>query len=123
MALFTSTIRPFLCAETEIPVNAQLAPEIVNLEGSATAAVEVELRAQIRGESVVVQQRCDVTLHGRGALVWDDVGRAAAFITPADPTVEATRVSGASTVDPHGTPALADVAEDGTEPRGGQPGG
>jgi hypothetical protein len=73
----------------EVALKARLAPETLNLEGPTQVRVEVGLRAEIGGEPVSLQAGRDVVLHGRGALVWDDVRRAAAFVTTGDPAVEA----------------------------------
>ena len=73
----------------QVALKAQLAPETLNLEGPTQVRVEVGLRAEVEGEPVEMQTGRDVVLHGRGALAWDDVRRAAAFVTTGDPAVEA----------------------------------
>jgi len=72
-----------------ITLRAVLDPKVLNLEGANPVQAEIALSCQIGEQTISVQESYTLTAHGRGALTWDDLGRAAAFITPEDRNVAA----------------------------------
>jgi ligand-binding sensor domain-containing protein len=74
-------------SEVEIPVYASLRPESLAIEGALPVSAEVSLSFAAGEQRISVQETHDLLIHGRGALRWDHVGRAAAFITPTSPAV------------------------------------
>ena len=61
------------------------------LERSASAPVRAEVAISFEqgDQTLSLKQTQEITVHRRGALQWDHIGRAAAFVTPTDEVVEA----------------------------------
>jgi len=72
-----------------IPLHAILQEEILDLEGAIPAHAEVALSCELGEQTFSIKESKNITLYGRGALTWDDLGRAAAFITPEDHSISA----------------------------------
>jgi hypothetical protein len=70
-----------------IPLYAILNEEILDLEGAIPVQAEVALSCDLGGQTFSFKETSNITLYGRGALIWDTVGRAAAFITPEERNV------------------------------------
>ena len=73
----------------EIALHLALDPAIVQLQGTLSVRAEVELEFAQGEQIAAFKGDPELTVHGRGALRWDQVGRAAAFITPKDARVAA----------------------------------
>lgn len=73
----------------EVPLQAVLDEGILELQGAKPFQAEVALSCQVGEQTVSVKEAKAITVYGRGALTWDDLGRAAAFVTPEDPQVSA----------------------------------
>ena len=70
-----------------IPLHVTLGEELLDLEDSKPIEAEVELVFQIKEQTYSVKKTKDIVVYGKGSLAWDDLGRAAAFVTPEDPAV------------------------------------
>ncbi|MBI2502556.1 MAG: hypothetical protein HYW07_04910 [Candidatus Latescibacteria bacterium] len=72
----------------QVEVKALLDEQVLNLKETVPVQAEVSL-AVASGEqrSIAEKAKQEILLHGRGALTWAPVGKAAAFITPDDPAV------------------------------------
>ena len=81
----------------ELPANSSqyvefrpiLDPAILELEEPTPVQAEVALSFAAGEQTISIEETKELTVYGRGALRWDDVARAAAFITPTDPHIEA----------------------------------
>lgn len=69
-----------------IDLKAQLTAAILQAEETRLLQAEVEVEF-VADQIVTLKEKLEITLYGRGALRWDQVGRAAAFITSTDPAV------------------------------------
>ncbi|MDA0685108.1 MAG: triple tyrosine motif-containing protein, partial [Bacteroidetes bacterium] len=67
-----------------VTFEAVLNERVLDLEGEIKAQAEVSLSCEIGGQTVSIKEPYNLTVHGRGALTWDHLGRAAAFVTPVD---------------------------------------
>ncbi|NKB68698.1 MAG: hypothetical protein GKR89_16665 [Candidatus Latescibacteria bacterium] len=76
-------------SEQRVDLTAHLDPDILTVQETVQTQAEVELSFAQGDQTIAVRESRDITLHGRGALRWDQVGRAAAFVTSADPGVAA----------------------------------
>lgn len=74
-------------ASVTVPVSAVFDEGILGLESSRPVQARVSLSCQVGDQIVSVTEPCDLMLHRSGALTWDELGRAAAFITPEAQTV------------------------------------
>ena len=72
-----------------LPLEVTLSDDVLERQGSAPVQAEVSLSCEIGEKVISVRQSHTVTLHGRGALTWDETAKAAAFVTPDDPQVAA----------------------------------
>ena len=63
--------------------------DLLQIQNDRLVQAEIELLFEFGGQELVVGQRRDVAIYKPGALRWDIVGRAAAFITPTDSLVTA----------------------------------
>ena len=81
------TLAPHTTREVEL--RALLDPAIVHLGGNVSVETKVVVSISSGDQVRAIQAAREVTVYGRGALRWDHVGRAAAFITSTDPTVDA----------------------------------
>jgi streptogramin lyase len=70
-----------------IELTAVLDPVILDLEEPVSARAEISLSFTAGGQTLALQEAQEVTVYGRGALRWDEVARAAAFIAPTDAAV------------------------------------
>ncbi|MFC1525838.1 two-component regulator propeller domain-containing protein [Candidatus Latescibacterota bacterium] len=70
-----------------VEMHAVLDEDLLDLEGSRPIEAEVSLVCDVGEQTISIRKKVSVMLHGRGALTWDTLGRAAAFITPEDHSV------------------------------------
>jgi len=86
----TITLMPH--SSQRIALKAILDPVVLNLEGDRSVTAEVELACEIgdaaQPQTISIQETRPIVIYGRGVLQWDELGRAAAFVTP-----EATQVT------------------------------
>ncbi|MDP6041875.1 MAG: tetratricopeptide repeat protein [Candidatus Latescibacteria bacterium] len=68
-------------------MRAILNPNILNHKDNISVQAEVALSCEVSNHTISVKKLRDTTIYGRGVLTWDSLGRAAAFVTPEDPTV------------------------------------
>jgi hypothetical protein len=68
---------------------APLDGSILDLRETTTTPARVQLSFAAGQDTVSVQRTVEVTIHPRGAMRWDSVARAAAFVTPEEPAVAA----------------------------------
>ena len=73
----------------QIPLYAQLEPSILQIDSPLEVTAEVSLSFDLDEQRVSLEKTQDITIYGQGALRWDNVSRAAAFITTADEKVAA----------------------------------
>ena len=71
----------------EIQLTTTLDASILDLEQRSTAAAEVSVSFAAGEQTISVAKEKEMTVHPRGAMRWDAVARAAAFVTPDDPAV------------------------------------
>jgi len=76
------------------PRSSQAAPLYASLDNRALAVqesmdtqAEIALAFEVGDEVISIQKKAPLTLYGRGALTWDKIDRAAAFVTSTDPAV------------------------------------
>ena len=62
---------------------------VLDLEGATPAQAEVALSCVLGEQTFSIQESSNIMVYGRGALTWDPLGRAAAFVTPEDHNVSA----------------------------------
>jgi ligand-binding sensor domain-containing protein len=74
-------------ARQQVSLNAIFDSNIMNLKGDKPVQAEVSLSCEVGNQSISVKESQNIVVHGRGALTWDTLGRAAAFVTPEDPRV------------------------------------
>ncbi|MBT4613330.1 MAG: hypothetical protein HOM68_06990 [Gemmatimonadetes bacterium] len=72
----------------DVDLMALLDPAIVHLQDVSPVQAKVVVTISSRGQVQAIQQTQEVRVYGRGALRWDSVSRAAAFITSTDRTVD-----------------------------------
>ncbi|MBT5832630.1 MAG: tetratricopeptide repeat protein [Candidatus Latescibacteria bacterium] len=70
-----------------IPLRAIFNPDILNLKDNVSVQAEVALSCEVSSHTIAVKKLLNTNIYGRGTLMWDDLGRAAAFVTPEDPDV------------------------------------
>ena len=70
-----------------IPLRAIFNPDILNLKDNVSVQAEVALSCEVSNHTISVKKLRKTNIYGRGALTWDDLGRAAAFVTPEAPDV------------------------------------
>ena len=68
-------------------LRARLDPAVLRREGAVPVAAEVALEVAAGEQLFSIKEKQDIILYGRGALRWDTVARAAAFVTSSDPHV------------------------------------
>jgi ligand-binding sensor domain-containing protein len=73
--------------EIQVPLFASLRPEILDIDGELSLQADVSVSFYADEQTISVQESHEMLIHGRGALRWDDVGRAAAFINPTSQAV------------------------------------
>ncbi len=71
-----------------VDLTVQLHHEILDLKGAEQVQARVELSTVGEDAPRSQMESRGITIYGRGALTWDSVGRAAAFVTPTDEAVE-----------------------------------
>ena len=76
----------------EVPLHVSLSNRVLDVSGKRRIRIQVEAEYEIGTQRHVAHRTQRVTLFGRGTSRWDDVARAAAFVTNADP--EVTRLAG-----------------------------
>ena len=84
---FEQTIVLAPTSKQHVPLPVVFDPAILDLQGTVPAAAEVSLTCEIGDQTISVKQAKNIKVHGRGALIWDQIGRAAAFVTPEDASV------------------------------------
>ena len=72
-----------------VSLYAILDEEILGLEGANPAQAEISLSCELGEQTFSIRESRNITMYGRGALTWDDLGKAAAFVTPTDHAVSA----------------------------------
>ena len=72
-----------------MPLTAAFDEAILERRQSAAVGAEVALSFAAGQQTFSLQEEQQLTVHGRGALTWDDLGMAAVFITPEDRHVAA----------------------------------
>jgi transglutaminase-like putative cysteine protease len=70
-----------------VDLRLRLDPDILQTRDAVPLQAEISLAFAAGEQTVSIQETRDLMLYGRGALRWDEVGHAAAFITPTDPAV------------------------------------
>ena len=70
-----------------VELYATLGEEILNLHSAKPLEAEVAVSCKIGEQTFSIEKTQTITVYGRGALTWDDLGRAAAFIIPEDESV------------------------------------
>ncbi len=73
----------------EVLLTAVLEPSMLDIKDDQLLSAEVSLAFSSGDETISVQKERDIQIYGRGALQWDDVARAAAFVTAGDAQVVA----------------------------------
>ena len=71
-------------SEQRVDLNAILDEAILKLEGTQSVQAEVSLSSEVGDQRISVTEPTDIKVYGRGALTWEPLGRAAAFVTPED---------------------------------------
>jgi len=72
-----------------VSLHAILDKEILDFEGAIPVQAEVSLSCELGKQTFSIRESQNITVYGRGALTWDNLGRAAAFVTPEDHSVSA----------------------------------
>jgi|GEM_PF-1147032 len=65
-----------------LPFRAQLDNSLLNVIGQQAWEAEVELSYNVGERTVSVEKRVPLKVHGRGALTWNSMAKAAVFVTP-----------------------------------------
>ncbi len=65
-----------------LPFRAQLDNSLLEFRGQQTWEAEVKLSYSIGNQTVSVEKKVPLKIHGRGALTWEEMGKAAVFVTP-----------------------------------------
>ncbi len=84
--------RPLLLAPQsvqEVMLTARLESSMLDVQDNQVLSAEVSLAFSSGDETISIQKERDIQVYGRGALQWDDVARAAAFVTAGDAQVAA----------------------------------
>ena len=68
-------------------LRAVLDESILELEGSTPGEAVVSLSCEVGDQTISMTEKQNITIHGRGSLTWDPLGRAAAIVTPEDHSV------------------------------------
>ena len=74
-------------AGRSVALKASLDVRILELETEVQRSVEITLSFKAGDDILSIAKTKDIRVHGQGALRWDSVARAAAFITSTDPAV------------------------------------
>lgn len=74
---------------TSIDFSVAFSDKILEIDDSDNRQLKVVLEYKINNEPRVEEVTKNYTLLGRGAITWDDGGKAAAFVTKSDPSVKA----------------------------------
>jgi ligand-binding sensor domain-containing protein len=69
-------------AKIILPFYAQLDNELLDVRGQRVWEAEVELSYSVGSQTVSVEKKVPINIHGRGVLTWDTVAKAATFVTP-----------------------------------------
>lgn len=72
-----------------IPLFALFNREILNIEEDLPVQAKIRIEWIVDGETLFVEQNPALTIYRRTALVWDDSGKLASFVTPNEETVNA----------------------------------
>lgn len=70
-----------------IAMNAILDEQVLSTEGANPVQAEVSLSCRADEQTLAIMESVGIIVHGRGALTWEPLGRAVAFVTPEDPSV------------------------------------
>ncbi|MDA0745306.1 MAG: hypothetical protein O2954_02235, partial [bacterium] len=73
----------------EVPLRVSLSDAVLAVTKDVAIVVEVKVEYTTETRKRSDKQSGKLVLYGRGALLWDDIGRAAAFVTSRDPEVAA----------------------------------
>ena len=76
-------------ANEEVALHANLQDKVLQLQGAVPVQAEIAVAFASGGQTVSIQDKHKLQVYGRGALRWDQVERAAAFITSDAPAVVA----------------------------------
>ena len=71
-----------------VPLRLSLSEEVLRVAKDIAIPLEVSVEYATQTKNRSDKQSGKLVLYGRGALLWDDIGRAAAFVTSRDPSVE-----------------------------------
>ncbi|NKB71409.1 MAG: hypothetical protein GKR89_30420 [Candidatus Latescibacteria bacterium] len=71
-----------------VALTAALDPTLLNVQEPRRVQAEIGLVFDIGDQILTLEKKRELTIHPRNALIWDSVGRAAAFITSTDPQVQ-----------------------------------
>ena len=71
-----------------VPLRLALSDRVLNVSKDVAMPVEVKVEYATATKTRSDKRSSKIVLYGRGALLWDDIGRAAAFVTSRDPEVE-----------------------------------
>ena len=74
-------------SEQRVDLTAILDETIIKLEGTQSFQAEVSLSSEVGDQRISVTEPKEIKVYGRGALTWEPLGRAAAFVTPEDKSV------------------------------------
>ncbi len=74
--------------EQVVPLTVALPDEMADLTRDIALPVEVEVEYATATRTRSDKQSSKLVVYGRGAMLWDDIGRAAAFVTSRDAEVE-----------------------------------
>jgi ligand-binding sensor domain-containing protein/tetratricopeptide (TPR) repeat protein len=81
----TLTLPPH--AEQVVDLDVVLSQTILSRIESAPVQAEISLSCKVGDQVLSVKRQHTITVHGRGALTWDETAKAAAFVTSDDPVV------------------------------------
>ena len=76
-------------AAQQVDLRPRFEADLLAVKDARSVEATVELEFESGGQILGIKKKQAITVYGRGALTWDTVGRAAAFITPTDPAVAA----------------------------------
>ncbi|TVR90099.1 MAG: hypothetical protein EA428_09065, partial [Spirochaetaceae bacterium] len=108
-------------ASVEVPVYVTLAPEVLNLQEDIPVMFKIELSYLHAGAEQQVSLNRTVMMRRNTALLWDDSGKLASFITPNDEIVQNFALSVLSGADGSGSGVIdiGDSTTSGTRAFGG----
>ncbi len=70
------------------PLRLSLSEAVLNISKDVAIPLQVKVEYTTATKTRSDKRSSKIVLYGRGALLWDDIGRAAAFVTSRDPEVE-----------------------------------